>query len=425
MELLQFDVKNAFLNASRSHDSTPVTCELPDGFKKAGICVELLKALYGLRDSPQLWYEELASKLRELGLEACPEEPCLFYTKDRDVFLVFYVDDILIAFARRSEQATQHLIAGLKQAYELHDEGEVRFFLGIQVIRDREQRRIYLCHEAYIDRIASKYSIEQMGTFPTTPIVAHEIPKRKDPATKQEIKLFQELIGSILYTSIMIRPDVAYAAAYLSQHLTNPSIDHIKAARQVMRHLFLTRKHALTFGASNSAQALRIASDASFADDTFTRRSSQGYIVYLFGGPVIWKAKRQTTVTTSTTEAELLAVSETARETIALQRLFGHMKLQLDERPTIECDNRQTIRLVLAKHERLNTRLRHVDIHNMWLKQEYAKGKFELVYTESKAMPADGLTKALAREPFESFIQVLGFTDIRTIAEERKLTSRE
>ena len=57
----------------------------------------------------------------------------------------------------------------------------------------------------------------------------------------------------------------------------------------------------------------RASSDASFATDVDTRKSTEGYLLQLFRGPIDWKARKQATVTTSTTEAELLALTN-ARE---------------------------------------------------------------------------------------------------------------
>lgn len=56
--------------------------------------VEIDRALYGLRDSPALWYNEFASILKGLGFIPCKEEPCIFMNLVRIVFIVFYVDDI-------------------------------------------------------------------------------------------------------------------------------------------------------------------------------------------------------------------------------------------------------------------------------------------------------------------------------------------
>jgi len=78
----------------------------------------------------------------------------------------------------------------------------------------------------------------------------------------------------------------------------------------------------------------------------------------LFGGPVAWRANKQDTVTTSSTEAELLALSQTAKEAMYLSRLFRALSLELDEPLSIECDNRQTIRLLVEEVAKLQTKLR-------------------------------------------------------------------
>ena len=75
--------------------------------------------------------------------------------------------------------------------------------------------------------------------------------------------------------------------------------------------------------------------------DQQDRKSSQGYLFTLFGGPIAWKSGNQPTVTTSSTEAELLALSTTAKEAIATIRLFRDIHLDLNEELTIWCDNKR------------------------------------------------------------------------------------
>jgi hypothetical protein len=133
----------------------------------------------------------------------------------------------------------------------------------------------------------------------------------------------------------------------------------------------------------------------------------------LFGGPIQWKASKQATVSTSTTEAELLVLELTAKETLALKRLFRDIHLDLGEPWNIFCDNQQTIRLVVCEPERLSTKLRHVDIQQMWLKQEFQRGSFQVTYLETAKMPADGLTKVLSRAQFEQFRAHLNLRDVQ------------
>lgn len=227
--------------------------------------------------------------------------------------------------------------------------------------------------------------------------------KYSGTATKSEIKRFQELVGSILYTAIMIRPDVAFAAAQLSLFLTNPGPEHHKAGLQGIRYLWSTRYLGIRYGGETESQVM-IAGDASFADGPDTRRSSQGYVIILFGGPVVWKASRQATIATSTTEAELNALSETAKESMAYQRLCCDLKLDLGKVWNVYCDNLQTIRLIINENMGVSTKLRHVDIHNMWVKQEHMKGSFKITYLDTILMPADGFTKALPRQCAQNII---------------------
>jgi len=132
----------------------------------------------------------------------------------------------------------------------------------------------------------------------------------------------------------------------------------------------------------------------------------------LFGGPIAWKANKQDTVTTSSTEAELLALSQTAKEAIFVSRLLKAMMLRLDEPLVVECDNLMTLRLVTEESLKLVTKLRHVDIHSHWLRQEHAEKRVIFEWVPTKEMIADGLTKALPRQMHEEFVRQIRLDDI-------------
>ena len=185
------------------------------------------------------------------------------------------------------------------------------------------------------------------------PILIQEYKKPNSQATSQSIKLYQEKIRSVLYIAVMLRPDIAFAISLLSRFLTNPGPQHHKAADQLIRYLYIWRRLALQYGGQGEMRVLSAASDASFADDKETRRSSQGYLITLFGGPILWNATRQSTITTSTTEAELLALKQVAKETYGLQRLFRQIQFDPNENWNINCDNQQTIRLVIGENSRI------------------------------------------------------------------------
>ena len=132
----------------------------------------------------------------------------------------------------------------------------------------------------------------------------------------------------------------------------------------------------------------------------------------LYGGPVAWKSGKQDTVTTSSTEAELLALTASGKEAMATLRLFTGIQLDLGQTPIIKCDNQQTIRLVTTNTPRLQTALRHVDIHTCWARQEVQKQAFTVEYLQTVDMAADGLTKALPKYKFQRFIKQLGLEGV-------------
>jgi hypothetical protein len=86
---------------------------------------------------------------------------------------------------------------------------------------------------------------------------------------------------------------------------------------------------------------------------------------------------------------------------------------QLDTAMTIQCDNQQTVGLLTKENAVLNTRLRHVDIHHHWLRQEVQRQHIKVIWIETAKMVADGMTKALPRIKFETFRDACGLKKIR------------
>ena len=117
-----------------------VYVELPDGYKQPKIVDRLLRALYGLRRSPLLWQKLLSTTLTDLGLKCALEEPCLFANNWLIVF--FFVDDIVYMYRDADQDKATEFCQQLTGKFKMRDLGELRWFLGIRIVRDRERRRI-------------------------------------------------------------------------------------------------------------------------------------------------------------------------------------------------------------------------------------------------------------------------------------------
>ena len=136
----------------------------------------------------------------------------------------------------------------------------------------------------------------------------------------------------------------------------------------------------------------------------------------LFGGPIDWRACKQKTITTSTTEAELLALSHTTKDYLWWKRLFADIGLDLEDASNepILCDNKQTVRILEQEQPCFRTQLKHIDVHNHWLRQEVQKRNIRIRWIPTSQMPADGFTKPLPPQRYKEFVRFLNLVDIQS-----------
>ena len=421
LELKQYDVPTAFLNARLNRK---LYAEMPDALKcREGEILEVLLALYGLKESQLLWYEELKKTLIRFGLKDVPGFPCL-YTNSWLILFV-YVDDIVMPYNKSNANAHTLFEQKMIDTYQVKVMGDLAWFLGIRIIRDRVQNKTWLIQDAFIDKVCARFNIQLVGKSPETPMLENWLPQSVDEPDKNRTKLYQQLVGSLAYIAIWGRPDVARAHVIYACHLTNPGQSHLAKIKQTWRYLLCTRGYALQASTIDGKPTECItddpfyidplflgSSDASYADEPETRRSSQGYL-FKFGGMTIdWKATVQRTITKSTTESELLSLTLAGSQMQEWLRFFNALSLTLDCKPTIWCDNQQTVGIVNKQQEKLHTKVKHVDIQQLWIRQKVESSRIEVKWVPTDKMPADGLTKTLPRQKFKEFIIQLGMVDI-------------
>jgi Reverse transcriptase (RNA-dependent DNA polymerase) len=309
LEMRQYDAVNAFVN-SELKERVHTFC--PEGFATFGHCWELRKALYGLKQAPLRWHQTLSDALEKLGLHEVPGVNCLF-TNDW-LTLFFYVDDIVALCKTHDLPLLARFERDLTQRFEMKVLGDLKWFLGIRIVRNRDQRKIWLTQDSYINKIAAKFAqTEKNVKTPCTTAFKLES-STEAPSPKRTLE-YQQKIGSVNFAAVISRPDIAFAVSSLSRYLQNPSHAHMQAADRVIAYLHSTRFLSLEYSGARHSDIFMCASDAAFADNE-DRHSSDGYLFQLFGGPIDWKAAKQRTVTTSSTEAELLALSRAAKETL-------------------------------------------------------------------------------------------------------------
>jgi hypothetical protein len=162
-------------------------------------------------------------------------------------------------------------------------------------------------------------------------------------ATKQAKKQYQEIVGSMMWPATITRGDISATVSKLAMYLNNPTASHSEAAVHCAEYLLATKNDGICLGGNDLE--LEGFVDASWADNRDDRRSTCGFMFKFGGGPIFWKSGRQSTVATSTTEAEYVAMSLAAREAAALRRLVS--EVLREQHPTVVLyeDNQPAIHL--------------------------------------------------------------------------------
>ena len=134
----QLDVSNAFLH---SHLDEQVFCQQPTGFvdpsQPDAVCM-MSRSLYGLQQAPHAWFTNFANYATTIGFTPTRSDSSLFvYRHGNDMaYLLLYVDDmILTAF---STSLLCSIVGKRQSTFAVKDMGPLRFFLGIDVRRDKD-----------------------------------------------------------------------------------------------------------------------------------------------------------------------------------------------------------------------------------------------------------------------------------------------
>jgi len=277
------------------------------------------------------------------------------------------------------------------------DNGEVNYMLGIKISMAAAGAR--LSQTAYINGVLERFGMSGCASVPTPMTHAgSELGPREDgKATKTEIHDYASMLGCLLWIAQCTRPDISYAVSKLARYMANPSLDHFKAAKRILRYLSGTSNLGLVYTQSNAPQ-ISAYSDSDFAQDRSTRRSVSAYTVYLHGNLISWRSRLQPTVTVSTAEAEYLALSEAGREVRWIISLLGELHFSLRGPAPIFTDNQGAE--AISKNPESHGRTKHIPTHHHLIRDYQKAGYVQVGRVGTNDNPADILTKAASPARF-------------------------
>jgi hypothetical protein len=159
---------------------------------------------------------------------------------------------------------------------------------------------------------------------------------------------------------------------------------------------------------------VRITSDSDWASDKIDRKSQSGQVTFIEGCLVDWSSCKQTSVTTSSTEAEYNAVSESCKNALYFKSLLEEIT-QIELPMKVKIDNQGA--MFIAENEVNNKRTKHIDIRFHAIRDWIKKGFFKLFYVSTEENMADLLTKPLGKIKVEKFRTMLGLLPLKPVKE--------
>ncbi|CAI5967714.1 unnamed protein product [Closterium sp. NIES-64] len=407
-ELHCLDFSTAFLQGTLHEE---IWLRRPPGFTGSfppGTQWSLRRPVYGLRQAPREWHDTLRTTLAALGFAPSTADPSLFLRTDTTLppfYVLVYVDDLV--FATSDTEALAHVKSKLQKRHTCTDLGELTSYLGLRITRDRAQRTITLTQSHMVQQVLQRFRFTCSSPQPTPLPTGHSLSALPSDESVEPSGPYPELVGCLMYLMTCTRPDLAYPLSILARYVApgRHRKEHMDATKRVLRYLCSTSGMGLVLGGRLDV-VLTGHSDASWADDQATQRSSQGYTFSLGSGSVSWRSTRSSSVLSSSCEAEIYATAMAAQELRWLTYLLTDLGERPRSPPVLYVDNKAAI--ALCEEHRLEHRTKHIALRYFLARELQQRGQLRLRYVATRANTADVFTKALQACDHQRFCTVLG-----------------
>lgn len=404
LEMIHFDVKTAFLHGSLNEE---IYMHQPQGFiTNPNLACRLRKSLYGLKQASREWNRCFVTFLRKFELTPTTMDNCILTRKDitgRVVLIVaIYVDDGLVCSS--DKWLLEQVVSHLKSKFDITIM-DSNCFVGLQVIRDRKNHSMLVHQQYYIEKVIKKFELHNAKIAPTP--MENNIKYCKagtcDVQNEETISVpYKQAIGSLIYVSNGTRPDISFAVSKLASYSDCVKPSHWSGVKRVIRYLKMTSDIGICYKPSDThfQDELIAYADSDFAGDIDSKKSTSGVLLQLNCGPIIWKSCKQSTVSTSTTNAEFIAASITCSEIIWVRSLLKELGRALTNPTLLPLDNQSAIKLIT--NQQIHTKIKHIDVKYMFIREAVERKEIRIEYIETSLQLADILTKPLSISQFNN-----------------------
>ena len=407
-KMYHLDVETAFLNGNLEEE---IYMEIPEGFKhedRRSKVLRLLKSIYGLKQAGRNWNILFTDTIiEELGFKMSSASPCVFIKVDKNgkivALLGIFVDDCFLA---ASPEEASRIAAQLMKIFKMHNLGLLKFALGIK-FDQLEDGSIRMSQPAYVENLLEKFNMQDCRVVDTPLPIKNYVLEASKPM--EDINLYQQLVGSLIYLSNSTRPDIAYAIRALASVMHAPAESDFASGKRVLRYLKGTKFYGLNF--NNKNQHLFAYSDSSYAEEK-DLKSVGGYVTMCGGAAVSWKSTKQPIIAQSSMEAEYIAIAETAKEIewFRKHQLEFFPNPTISESPTVIFEDNQSA-IKLANNPIHSNRSKHINMRYHKIQELVANKIIDIQYLPTSDMVADIMTKSLAKVLHTRFVEGMGLID--------------
>ncbi|KAK3239932.1 hypothetical protein CYMTET_50173 [Cymbomonas tetramitiformis] len=401
------DVITCFLNGELDVD-VPLYVSWPNARTVRGVrCGILQKSVYGLKQAPRIWYRTSKEFLLAYDhrIRVSNIDPCLFYIWQPGTLVVFVyvqVDDYTV-FTSSVEWKVEFFRA-FSEKWPSKDKGPLVELLGMSMafsdyglVRECQISQVRL-----IQRMLERYSMQDCNPC-MTPMEPRLSLMPVDSEEKLEKLPYVNLVMELMWLARCSRPDILTAVCYLARFSHCYGQEHWQHLKRVLRYLKGTIHVCLTMQCSSPASLtaeliVTAYTDADHTADKLTRRSVTGSLVRLNGSTVMYSSKLQKTVAVSTAEAELMALSECARDVEFVVNLLTELS-PVKQPVTIHGDNHASV--AQAENVLNNAATRHVAVRNRYVAKLVELGRIVIAKVPTQENLADFFTKSLALDRFQ------------------------
>ena len=421
--VISLDIGSAYLNAKMPKDDpsklvfmaiasnmADILIDLDPSYKRyqranGTIIVELDQALYGCIESALLWYKELSSFLGSIGFAPNLYEKCILNKTEsgHQTTIAIYVDDLLITSTRSSH--AEAVVVALRDKYkELKvTTGKVHNYLGM--VMDFSKPPYVLVNqtgmiEDIISKVRATGHFDIPNTAPKSPAIEQLFESSPDsPLLSDEHKAtYHSVVAKFNFVTCRTRPDMLTPLSYLMKRVLGPTEEDGRKLARYIAYATSTTDLPLRLGCHLPPRVTTFI-DASFATHP-DMKSHSGVCITLGTGAYYSKSTTQKLNTTSSCEAELVALAKGLQ-----QSLWSSYFIENQGYPnvpvTVLQDNQSTIRLV-ENGGPTSELSRHIRIGFFWMRDLLIKNIISVVYCPTDSIIADIMTKPLQGSLFRT-----------------------